>query len=127
MRNDLQTPGEPEPSGGVVLEFIPRQGSRAGGPVLRCVSSGYLAGGCSCERTVPTDVAASAWSVERAREPGGSRFFHFAWRGETWIAFGLADGTIRGVYCPTHRTEREARSAGYEAQHGARARLAAGV
>jgi hypothetical protein len=93
-----------------------RQRRRAVEGVLRCVSSGYLSGGCSCTRTVPASAAAAGWSAEQARGPG-SRFFSFAFKGQVWLGFGLEDGSVRGVYCPAHRAEREARSCGCEAQH----------
>ena len=87
---------------------------------LRCVSSGYLSGGCSCPATVPAGVARAAWASTLAQaERPGSGFFNFAWQGATWLAFGLADGRIRGVYCPTHRAQRDARSAGCEPQDSA--------
>ena len=85
---------------------------------MRCVSSGYMAGGCSCGATVPAGVVFAAWARELARtDASGDCFFRFAWRGEQWLAFGLADGHIRGVYCPTHRAERDARTAGCKARH----------
>jgi hypothetical protein len=85
---------------------------------LRCVSSGYMSGGCSCRSIVPAGVVVAAWARELDRSPTpGDRFFRFAWHGEEWLAFGLSDGRIRGVYCPTHRAERDARSAGCEARH----------
>ncbi|MGO9489558.1 MAG: hypothetical protein ACLQBB_11080 [Solirubrobacteraceae bacterium] len=94
---------------------------------MRCVSSGYLSGGGSCPETIPAGVVEAAWAREldqaAARE---SRFFNFAWQGTVWLAFGLADGQIRGVYCPTHRAERDARTAGCEAEESAQpARVAA--
>jgi hypothetical protein len=76
---------------------------------LRCVSSGYLAGGCSCPSMVPSRVVAAAWARQRARgETGPDGMFRFAWQGELWLAFGAA-GIVRGVYCPTHLAQREAR------------------
>jgi hypothetical protein len=105
--------GQPYINRGTVIELdsllsaqAPREDSQ-----LRCVSSGYLSGGCSCHSTVPAAVVDAAWARETAY--GGSaddRFFHFACEGEVWLAFGLADGSIRGVYCPTHRAERDARA-----------------
>jgi hypothetical protein len=85
---------------------------------IQCVSSGYLRGGCSCRATVPAAVAEAAWArrLERSAEPH-SDFFQFAWQGAVWLGFGLPDGQIRGVYCPTHRAERDARSAGCEVHH----------
>jgi hypothetical protein len=85
---------------------------------LRCVSSGYMGGSCSCGCVVPAGVVVGVWARELDRSPSPTnRFFRFAWRGEEWLAFGLADGRIRGVYCPIHRAERDARSAGCEARH----------
>ena len=113
---------------GVVLE-LPGHGpaqAAAAGPSLRCVSSGYMSGGCSCERTVSEHAVTLAWSAERARDGRGDRFFQFLWRGETWVGYGLADGTVRGVYCPAHRAAREARTAGCEAQHYAPVAASAG-
>ena len=93
---------------------------------LRCVSSGYMSGGCSCGAVVPAGVVHAIWAreLERTAVPGNC-FFRFAWRGEQWLAFGLANGHIRGVYCPTHRAERDARTAGREARHPERPARAA--
>ncbi len=83
---------------------------------MQCVSSGYLSGGCSCDATIPAGVVTAAWARELERTgERDSRFFNFTWQGAVWLAFGLADGQIRGVYCPTHRAERDARTAGCEA------------
>lgn len=84
--------------------------------LLRCVSSGYLAEGCSCNATVPWSVASAAWASELAHtaqahaEPAEDRFFRFVWRGGVWLAYGLRDGGVRGVYCPTHSARRAERS-----------------
>jgi hypothetical protein len=80
---------------------------------LQCVASGYLADGCSCSARVPAAVAIAAWHRELEREhprdgPHGG-FFNFAWRGGVWLAYGLPEGEVRGVYCPAHRSEREQR------------------
>ena len=105
---------------GVVVEMnslARTRGSREDRP-LRCVSSGYLAEDCSCECAVPAGVAEAAWARELALEGSGEdRLFHFAWRGEVWLAYGLAGGEIRGVYCPTHRAAREAHAAGRRPRH----------
>jgi hypothetical protein len=77
---------------------------------LRCVSSGYLSDGSSCRSSVPSDVVTAAWGAELERGGAyGDRFFHFAWHGGVWLAYGLPDGRVRGVYCPSHRAEREER------------------
>jgi hypothetical protein len=103
---------------GVVVDLEARASARRAlrEEELRCVSSGYMSGECSCARTVPAAVAAAAWAGE-CEKATGNRFFHFAWQGHVWLAFGLSDGGVRGVYCPTHRAEREPRSSGCEAQH----------
>lgn len=79
------------------------------GRALRCVSSGYLADGCSCRSTIPTGVVAAAWAREQRAGARGDRFFHFAWRDDVWLAYGLQDGCVRGVYCPAHSVERDRR------------------
>jgi hypothetical protein len=79
---------------------------------LRCVSSGYLSGGCSCPRTISAGAVMSAWALELEKAPG-DRFFHFTWRGGEWLAYGLEDGLVRGVYCPDHSAERDERSFSY--------------
>ncbi|MGD1058739.1 MAG: hypothetical protein ABR992_15140, partial [Solirubrobacteraceae bacterium] len=85
--------------------------SRHAGELMRCVSSGYLSDGCSCQATIPSTVVTTAWA--REQELLGShedRFFRFAWRGGVWFAFGVGDGSVRGVYCPTHSAARAERS-----------------
>jgi hypothetical protein len=93
------------------LLTIARTGSRHGPPELplRCVSSGYLGDGCSCRARVPAAVAGAAWRDELEQGRLREGFFHFAWRGDVWLAYGLAGGGVRGVYCPAHRSEREQR------------------
>jgi hypothetical protein len=36
-------------------------------------------------------------------------FFNFEWRHGVWLAYGSRDGGVRGIYCPTHRSERDSR------------------
>lgn len=83
--------------------YVPQ---RADERALRCVSSGYLSHGCSCEAEIPAEVVVAAWARERT---GGhdDRFFRFTWRGAAWLAYGLRNGRVRGVYCPEHLAERE--------------------
>jgi hypothetical protein len=78
---------------------------------LRCVSSGYLSDGCSCRSSVPARVVAAAWTRELERGGlRGDRLFRFAWHDGVWLAYGLGDGRVRGVYCPSHSAERDERS-----------------
>jgi hypothetical protein len=79
-------------------------------PPLRCVSSGYMADGCSCRATIPAGTVTDAWAREKRSGAHGDRFFHFTWRGEVWAAYGLKNGLVRGVYCPEHTAERERRT-----------------
>lgn len=82
---------------------------------LQCVWTSQPDHDRCCRSWTPARVVAAAWSreLELGRVHGG--FFHFAWRGEAWLAYGLPDGTVRGVYCPVHRAEREERL-GYDPQ-----------
>jgi hypothetical protein len=77
---------------------------------LRCVSSG-LPDGCSCRSQIAKDVVAQAWTRElEASGDREARFFHFISDGGVWMAYGLADGNVRGVYCPSHNSQRAERS-----------------
>jgi len=79
--------------------------------LLRCVSSGYLAGGCSCQATVPESVVHAAWARELERvDVDEDQFFRFMWRGGAWLGYGLRDGSVRGVYCPEHSARRAERT-----------------
>jgi hypothetical protein len=80
---------------------------------LRCVSSGYLADGRSCQATVPSSIASAAWAHELQHTPAREdQFFRFIWRGGDWLGYGLRDGRVRGVYCPEHSARRAQRSCG---------------
>ena len=72
------------------------------GLCLECASHDW-----SCGTMIPERVVADAW--REALEAGGERadrFFHFIWNGGVWAAFGLRDGRVRGVSCPSHNAER---------------------
>lgn len=107
------------------LAGIPRRGGlRAKGAgrldhPLRCVWTGYPSSRCSCHSRVPRDVATTAWREEL--DGGGKRadrFFHFIWHGGVWLAYGLKDGRVRGVCCPSHSAEREAHPPAADLQIG---------
>jgi hypothetical protein len=75
--------------------------------LLRCVSSGYLSDGCSCEATVPASVVSAAWAYELERRPvREDQFFRLRWGSGEWLGYGLRDGRVRGVYCPEHSARR---------------------
>jgi len=85
---------------GVLIQMPSRAGLRADAAEgsLRCVSSGYMADGCSCLSTIPMRVVATAWARQRMRgEAPEEGLFRFAWQGELWLAFAQAGG-FRGVY-----------------------------
>ena len=76
---------------------------------LKCVWSGYPHHERDCRSRIPTSVVVKAWQRERQLNGTVEDFFNFAWREGVWLAFGLQDGSVRGVYCPTHRSQRHAR------------------
>lgn len=77
---------------------------------LRCVWSGSV-DGCSCGSRIDREVVAQAWRRELdASADSEARFFHFISGGGVWMAYGLADGEVRGVYCPSHNSQRAERS-----------------
>jgi hypothetical protein len=85
-------------------------GADCGAQRLRCVWSGSPDGSC-CRSRIPEAVVTKAWRAEL--EAGGDRedrFFHFIWQGGVWLAYGLRNGRVRGVYCPSHNSERAERS-----------------
>jgi hypothetical protein len=78
---------------------------------IRCVWTGFRSGGCSCDSQIPADVVADAWRNQLDQDGVAmDRFFRFTWRDGVWLAYGLKDGNVRGVYCPSHSAEREERS-----------------
>ncbi|HEY2537610.1 MAG TPA: hypothetical protein VGI24_11595 [Solirubrobacteraceae bacterium] len=58
---------------------------------------------------MPARAVIAAWRRELDAGRTVAGFFHFAWSGRVWLAYGLPDGSVRGVYCPVHRAEREER------------------
>ena len=86
---------------------------------LRCVWSSYPDHQHSCRERIPRSVIMAAWRHCTARDEVRDGFFQFTWHGEVWLAYGVADGDIRGVYCPTHCAQRATRTPQVEA-HQAR-------
>jgi hypothetical protein len=78
---------------------------------MKCVWSGYPAyeRERDCRSRIPASVVVKAWQRERQLKDTVEGFFYFSWRSGVWLAFGVQDGSVRGVYCPTHCSERDAR------------------
>jgi hypothetical protein len=77
---------------------------------MRCVWSDSR-DGCSCSSRIPAAVVKAAW--RREQEASGDhegRFFHLIHDAGVWLAYGLENGHVRGVYCPAHNRQRAARS-----------------
>lgn len=92
----------------------------AGGPEtpLRCVWTNHPSHDRCCHELIPAIVVAAAWERERERgQAAGDRFFHFVWRGNVWLAYGLWNGSVRGVYCPAHSAARDARAIAPDESH----------
>ena len=78
---------------------------------MGCVWTGYRSNGCPCAARIPADVVAAAWRSELEREDVHvDRFFRLTWQDGVWLAYGLKEGGVRGVYCPSHGVEREEHS-----------------
>ncbi len=96
------------PSPPAVRQPEARQPSATEDP-LRCVWSGYPHYDRACRSRIPASVVVKAWQREMQLKGTVEGFFNFAWRSGVWLAFGSRDGRVRGVYCPTHCSERDSR------------------
>jgi hypothetical protein len=76
---------------------------------LRCVWSGYPNYDRDCRSRIPASVVAKAWQREMQLKGTVEGFFNFKWRNGVWLGYGLPGGGVRGVYCPTHCSERDSR------------------
>jgi hypothetical protein len=76
---------------------------------MKCVWSGYPNYERDCRSRIPASVVIKAWQREMQLKGTVEGFFYFSWRSGVWLAFGLAEGGVRGVYCPTHCSERDSR------------------
>jgi hypothetical protein len=76
---------------------------------MKCVWSGYPHYDRDCRARIPASVVVKAWHREMGRKGAVEGFFNFSWRHGVWLAYGLSDGGVRGVYCPTHCSERDSR------------------
>jgi hypothetical protein len=76
---------------------------------MKCVWSGYPYYDRDCRSRIPASIVIKAWQRERQLKGTVEGFFYFSWRSGVWLAYGLPDGKVRGIYCPTHCSERDAR------------------
>jgi hypothetical protein len=76
---------------------------------LRCVWSSHPDHTHNCREWIPRSVIAAAWELRCDGDETVEDFFHVSWRGGVWLAYGAPQGDVRGVYCPTHCAQREAR------------------
>lgn len=90
----------------------PGDGTAGGaGELVKCVWSGYPNYDDPCRSRIPIAVVVEAWEREMTLNGTLEGFFHISWSDGVWLAYGLRDGGVRGVYCPDHRSERDARHA----------------
>jgi hypothetical protein len=76
---------------------------------MKCVWSGYPHYNRDCRSRIPASVVIKAWHREIQLEGTLEGFFYFTWRHGRWLAYGMRDGKVRGVYCPTHCVDRDLR------------------
>jgi hypothetical protein len=76
---------------------------------MKCVWSGYPDYNRDCRSRIPASVVIKAWHREIQLKGMVEGFYYFTWRHGRWLAYGLRDGRVRGVYCPTHCADRDLR------------------
>ncbi|HTA14705.1 MAG TPA: hypothetical protein VK781_07595 [Solirubrobacteraceae bacterium] len=81
---------------------------------MKCVWSGYPNYDRDCRSRIPASFVIKAWQREMQLKGTIEGFFYFGWRNGVWLAFGQRDGGVRGIYCPTHCSERDSRGAQVE-------------
>jgi hypothetical protein len=59
---------------------------------------------------ISAEVVTGAWQRELAGRRVPEGFFRFLWNGGEWLGYGLPNGMVRGVYCPVHCAQRDART-----------------
>ncbi len=76
---------------------------------MKCVWSGYPDYNRDCRSRIPASVVIKAWHREIQLKGTVEGFYYFSWRSGVWLAYGLQDGRVRGVYCPTHCVDCDSR------------------
>ena len=106
MKPPHSEPHPPQPRSRHLTEVKPSEPTPE---PLKCVWSGYPRNDRDCRSRIPASVVIKAWQREMQLNGTVEGFFNFTWRHGEWLAYGLRDGGVRGIYCPTHRSERESR------------------
>lgn len=104
-----QPPSEPAQSAPRPARLVEVGPSELTTEPMKCVWSGYPHYDRDCRSRIPASVVVKAWHREMGRNGAVEGFFNFTWRHGVWLAYGLSDGGVRGVYCPTHCSERDSR------------------
>jgi hypothetical protein len=89
---------------------------QAGEELMKCVWSGYPRLERDCRSRIPASAVIKAWQRESHLKDMTEGFFQFSWRNGVWLAYGMPDGRVGGVYCPTHCSERAARGSAAEGE-----------
>ena len=81
-----------------------------GSSSCRCAACGATRTTTARARSrIPRAVVERAWQRELAASGDREgRFFHLIHDGGVWQAYGFDNGTVRGVYCPSHNSQRAA-------------------
>ncbi|HEY3970292.1 MAG TPA: hypothetical protein VGL79_02730 [Solirubrobacteraceae bacterium] len=102
-------PSEPLHNPPAQSRLVEVQSSETSPEPMKCVWSGHPHYDRDCRARIPASVVVKAWHREMGRNGAVEGFFNFTWRNGVWLAYGLSDGGVRGVYCPTHCSERDSR------------------
>ena len=78
--------------------------------MMRCVWTNHPDCDRRCQTLIPAAVVTGAWQRELRERRVPEGFFRFLWDGGEWLGYGLPNGMVRGVYCPTHCAERDRRT-----------------
>jgi hypothetical protein len=78
--------------------------------MMRCVWTNHPHCDRRCQTLIPAAAVTGAWQRELRERRVPEGFFRFLWDGGEWLGYGLPNGMVRGVYCPTHCAERDRRT-----------------
>jgi hypothetical protein len=96
-------------AGPALVGAEPAEVGEVGEEPMKCVWSGYPDYNRDCRSRIPATVVVKAWHREIQLKGTVEGFFYFSWRHGVWLAYGVREGGVRGVYCPTHCHQRNSR------------------